>query len=176
MLNGISQRSKKGLKRDRPEQSGTVTEPERTEPARGRGHSENIKSKAWHRAGEVSIRKLPSETLRGYPPSNGRQAMAEGTGRGQPFPIVQLLRNFFPECDRALGGRGRSGGLFIITIHLTRDSLLPIPQNSLHNRQLVSVTVSVGSALSHGIKGHRCNVLKPVSRLLGNPIDRRTVD
>jgi len=110
MLNGISGRSKKGLKRDKPEQSGTVTEPERTEPARGRGHSENIKSKAWHRAGEVSIRKLPSETLRGYPPSNGRQAMAEGTGRGQPFPIVQLLRNFFPECDRALGGRGRSGG------------------------------------------------------------------
>jgi len=65
MLNGISGRSKKGLKRDKPEQSGTVTEPERTEPARGRGHSENIKSKAWHRAGEVSIRKLPSETLTG---------------------------------------------------------------------------------------------------------------
>ena len=77
MLNGISQRSKKGLKRDKPEQSGTVTEPERTEPARGRGHSENIKSKAWHRAGEVSIRKLPSEALRGV------QVMAEAGGVAQ---------------------------------------------------------------------------------------------
>jgi len=86
MLNGISGRSKKGLKRDKPEQSGTVTEPERTEPARGRGHSENIKSKAWHRAGEVSIRKLPSETLRGIPPPMaGRQWLRgrEGDNRFQ---------------------------------------------------------------------------------------------
>jgi len=93
MLNGISQRSKKGLKRDKPEQSGTVTEPERTEPARGRGHSENIKSKAWHRAGEVSIRKLPSEALRGV------QVMAEAYLIAYECPKCGKRTKALPRAD-----------------------------------------------------------------------------